>query len=119
LFLAGDRAGVVYLWDLKTCTVQSKYIGHEALIAKVSFSPDQSAVLSLGKDGTARLWHTATGAELLRFGSLREPVVSAALNPEGSVLLLGGCRDNGYGLKIYRLGQNSATLLRSMKSFSQ
>jgi eukaryotic-like serine/threonine-protein kinase len=104
-FLAcGGREGIVYFWDLNTPSLRGKCVGHEAAIRDLVFSPTGHAILSQSDDGTVRLWDLATRAELLRFGSMRQPVISMALHPSGKVLVLGIEREGRYGLQIHHLG---------------
>lgn len=101
---AGGRNGILYFWNLMQPNIVGKCVGHEARIGDLYFSPDSSTILSNGDDGTVRIWHVATRAELLRLGTPQRPIVSMALSPNGSLLVL-AVRDEGrYGLQIHRLG---------------
>ncbi|HVU88055.1 MAG TPA: hypothetical protein VHD36_12110 [Pirellulales bacterium] len=101
---AGGHEGVVYFWDLQNPNVLGKCVGHERGLRDLCFSPGGGSILSLSDDGTVRIWHTATRAELLRFGSGRERIFSMALSPDGTSLVFGVQCDEGYGLQIHRLG---------------
>jgi WD40 repeat protein len=54
------------------------FAGHDGEVLSVAFSPDGKKILSGGKDGTVRLWDTATGQEIKKFS-----------RPGGSVHLVG------------------------------
>src|SRR5262245_3533750 len=60
---------------------------HEALA--FAFSPDGKWLASAGRDGTARLWETATGKEVRRFGGHQGPARSVAFAPDGRLLATG------------------------------
>jgi WD40 repeat protein len=104
-YLAGTGGeGVIYFWDLKRPERLGKLIGHEARVGKMEFSADGRTILSQSRDGTARVWHVGTREELLRLGTAQQRVVSMALNPAGTMLIL-GVKDGGrYGLQTFRLG---------------
>ena len=105
-YLAGaGREGTIYFWDLRRPERLGKLIGHETRVDKIEFSVDGRTILSESQDGTARLWHVATREELLRLGTAQQRVVSMALNPAGTMLILGIKDGERYGLQSYRLGQ--------------
>jgi eukaryotic-like serine/threonine-protein kinase len=103
---------VVYVWDLDRGGLPSKFVGHEAAIAKLCFAPDGQTLLSHAADGTVRFWHLPTRAELIRLGSADEPIVAMDLHPDGDLLVLGVERRGQYGLQIHRLGPHRDSLPR-------
>ena len=63
--VAATHAGVVALWDgqgTRICRVT-----HDAEALVVRFSPDGKTFATGSADGTARVWHAASGEELERF----------------------------------------------------
>ena len=42
----------------------TKLAGHTAPLRNAVFSPDEQLVLTASEDGTARIWRTATGAQV-------------------------------------------------------
>lgn len=61
--------------------------GHEGPVLSAEFSPDGSRVLTWSSDGTARLWNTTTGIELLTILGHERNVLGAAFNGDGSRIL--------------------------------
>ncbi|MBN1991084.1 MAG: HAMP domain-containing protein [Anaerolineae bacterium] len=53
------------LWDLNTQSLIAE-LSHDAILDDFDFSPDGEYVATASYDGTARLWDTATGEELLQ-----------------------------------------------------
>lgn len=49
-----DRA--VHVWDAATLQSKAIYIGHDDMIWRVAFSPDNKAVASCSDDGTIKIW---------------------------------------------------------------
>ena len=58
-------------------------------IESVVFAPDGATLITGGNDRTARLWNTATGAEIRRFEGHKRGVQSVAFAPNGATLLIG------------------------------
>jgi sugar lactone lactonase YvrE len=52
----------------------------------VLFSPDDKTLISVGNQGTVKLWDPGTGKELRRFGGDWNWTQSAALSPDGKIL---------------------------------
>ncbi len=63
-----------------------KFVGHTNSVFGIAFSADGARVATASTDQTARVWDTATGAELQRFTSPGEPVNSVAFSPDGQRL---------------------------------
>jgi RNA polymerase sigma factor (sigma-70 family) len=62
-----------------------------AVITALTFAPDGKALASAGLDGTAHVWETATGKELLRIENHKFPLSMAAIevldfSPDGKTL---------------------------------
>lgn len=57
--------------------------GHTAPINGAAFSPDGKRVVTASEDGTAKVWDTITGEELITFNGHRGRVTSAAFSPDG------------------------------------
>ncbi len=65
--------------------VQRTIDGHDAQIWSVAFSPDGTKLASASQDGTAKIWDTASGKELLLFqGHGAVGINSIAFGPDGN-----------------------------------
>jgi eukaryotic-like serine/threonine-protein kinase len=59
---AGDRAGAVHVWTLDPPDTPALTLrGHVGAINGLTFTPDGTAVLSVGHDGMLRRWDVETG----------------------------------------------------------
>ncbi|MFO0574287.1 MAG: protein kinase [Polyangia bacterium] len=109
--------GTVRIWDARTGKLLLKMNGHQASglhrsanqphtganenqpvrkdhnrITALSFSPDGSQLVSAGWDGTARVWDTRTGAELLLLEDRddHDQVWLALFSPDGNAIITTG-----------------------------
>ena len=58
---------LIRVWDIETRSLVRTLEGHQASLRAVRFLVGGARILSASDDGTARLWDTATGAELKRY----------------------------------------------------
>lgn len=114
LLAFGGEGRIIYCWDIVAGGPPKKFIGHEGTISDLCFSADGHTILSHGADETVRLWHVATGSELLRLGTPDEQITCMGLNPAGNLLVLGVERNGRYGLQLHRLGKDRESLPRSL-----
>jgi WD40 repeat protein len=81
------------LWNLETGEILRHYIGHDAEVWSVAFSPDGQTVLCGSDDGTVILWDVESGAQIRRFETdAPSPVHSVVYSPDGRYVL-GGQED--------------------------
>jgi len=87
ILLGGTGAARV---DADSGEILTRYLGHASYISSVAFSPDGARVLTAGAaDNTAKLWDTATGAEIRTFASHDVFVSSVAFSSDGAHVLTG------------------------------
>jgi WD40 repeat protein/DNA-binding SARP family transcriptional activator len=59
------KCDAIKVWDLKTGSEVLALDGHEGPPGSVDWSPDGATLVSVGDDGTARIWDAETGVERL------------------------------------------------------
>jgi WD40 repeat protein len=59
LIATGGVDAVVKLWDFSSGALLGSWAGHTGPVSKVSFSPDDNQLASVGKDGSMVLWRTS------------------------------------------------------------
>jgi WD40 repeat protein len=85
---SGDRTA--RLWDVRTGTPLVVFDKHTAGVSFAIFSPDGRRILTASRDGTARIWNAADGAEVAvlahddSVNSHDDSVNSAAFSPDGA-----------------------------------
>jgi WD40 repeat protein len=77
-----DQA-VFTLMDLRTEQVRARIRGHTADIYQVTFTPDSRTLATASWDGTVKLWHVATGEEMLTFRRSVGVVWFVTFSPDG------------------------------------
>ena len=65
------------------------FTGHENIVTKVAFSPDDKLVLTAGEDNTARLFDVKSGLQLQVFSGHTAQVNDIAFSPDGKLVLTG------------------------------
>ena len=63
---AGDRAGVVQVWEIKGGRVFQTLQGHQGAVHALAFDRSGASLLTAGADGTVRLWDVAEAKERWR-----------------------------------------------------
>ena len=79
----------VYLWDIATGAIVSKFVGHTEGEIGLAVSPDGKRILSWSKDGTLRLWDVETGKQLNQLEGHAERA-EGLFSPDGKLILTYG-----------------------------
>lgn len=93
-YLAYGNLSGIFVWNIKNLKVQSFFKGHERRgadgwqgnIRSLSFNPQSNLLISVGWDGTIRLWNARFGTELRRLNVC----CSAKFSPDGRYLVTYG-----------------------------
>ncbi len=85
---AGDRYGVLYIWDASTGQFLMELQAHQKSISSLAYSPDGRLLATAGYDAMARLWdaNTATNLGEMIGGTFAIPAI--AFTPDGSSLAI-------------------------------
>ncbi len=70
--------------------VRVTFHGHTGAVYRAELSPDGTRLLTVGADGTARIWDAATGVQLVAFLPQQGPVRAGAFSPNGRLVVSGG-----------------------------
>ena len=100
-FLGLGGAGV-RLYDAGTWERVATFAGHGDTVFCISFNPDGTQVASGGADGSARVWDTSSGQELMAIKGLGN-VRCVAFTPDGERLAIGTFHGE---LKIWDVSSN-------------
>ncbi len=93
-FIATGNITDIFVWNLETLTLQATLSGHEdrsgegfwGKIRTLEFNPQSNLLVSVGWDGTIRLWNAKFGSELRRLNTC----CSADFTPDGRYLVTYG-----------------------------
>jgi hypothetical protein len=81
--LAGHARGI-YVLNVVTGRLRADaFVGHEATVTVLAYSRDGRTLVSGSRDGSVRLWETATGRERSRINPGAGGVVALDLSPDG------------------------------------
>jgi WD40 repeat protein len=69
---------------LQLSRVRGYLVGHRSAIHSVTFSPDGARLVTASEDGTARIWDSRNGRELVVLRGHEGAVRQAAYSPDGS-----------------------------------
>ncbi len=98
---AKGRHPMLRLVNLATRAEKWIVPAHNDIIYRVVFSPDGKTLATASWDGTAKLWNTASGAEIMRYNTSGVSW-SAAFSPDGAYLAVGSGSWNLPELALFR-----------------
>ncbi len=91
LIAAGTLDSAVKVWNADTFELLHRLDGHQGTILSLTFSPDNSQLITAAEDNTIRSWRLESGSEV---GQLRidsgAATYSMAYSPDGLRLITGG-----------------------------
>ena len=77
----------IQLLNTKDGSVRFKSTDHRGPIGALAFSPDNRLLVSATKDGTIKIWHVATGQELMEFPYPGTDVLQVGFTGDGKHLI--------------------------------
>ncbi len=80
--VSASEDGTAAVWDARDGTLVARLTGHEGAVTDAFFA-DRSGVVTVGEDGSVRLWSVSRQAEIRRFGS---DAIGARRSGDGSRL---------------------------------
>lgn len=91
---------VVTIWDVPSFNVVQTLGDHVDGVANVSWSPDDSMIVTCARDRYARLWNAKTGVLLRRLDRFGEPVSGCVWAPNGRSFTVSSL-DKQHGMRTY------------------
>ncbi len=82
---------LILVWDVRASQERRRIYGHENFVYGADISPDGQTFVTVGDDGTARLWDSTTGVALWVYASNSDLVRSAAFSSDGKHIVLSEC----------------------------
>jgi WD40 repeat protein len=108
---SGSDDATIKLWSIKSGEEIKHILGHRFGVRCLAFSPDGRMLASGGADamnrtrtsavGSARIWSTKTGKELVCLSTARGGVNSLGFSPDGKLLAVANDRQS---VEIWKLG---------------
>jgi WD40 repeat protein len=95
-----DNKPVIFIRDIASGNITKTLPGHEGPITSLSFSADNTKLISGSADKTARVWNLADNKELAKFVGHANTVTGVALNSNGTQAA-SGAADNT--LKVWNV----------------
>jgi len=114
VLVSGDKRGNVKIWDVNQKALIQTLRGHVAQIEEVQYSPNDSQLASVGRDGTIQIWETANLFDQpIVIQDSEGWVFSVAFSPDGKSFIAGSSgRD-----KLVARPTRSADMAAGMCSF--
>ncbi len=107
-FLAVASSLGIYLYSVAGETIW--YLGTQAQVTSIAFSPDGGILASGSGDGTVRLWRVSDGRLLRTLEGHIWAVSSVAFSPDGEILASGS---GGHKVRLWRV--SDGRLLRTLE----
>ncbi|MFB8788295.1 MAG: NB-ARC domain-containing protein [Potamolinea sp.] len=85
----GDDGSSIAIWDVQTGHLVARWLGHDALVSAVLFSPGGQILASSSYDRTVRLWDVQTHQCLRVLRGHQDSVRAIAFDPKGQILASG------------------------------
>lgn len=83
---AGDRNGMLYVWDTVSGALLHQMQAHQKSVSSVEYSPDGGTLATAGYDAVARLWDARSYIELGEMIGGTFAIPEIAFTPDGSSL---------------------------------
>eukprot|EP00960_Hanusia_phi_P072768 767874-Hanusia_phi.AAC.1 len=77
------------IFDQLSSRQLARFAGHDGLVMDIRYSPDAQNVLSVARDGWAKLWQASSGKAVVEFGPHHSWLTSCAFAPLDKKVLLG------------------------------
>ena len=90
LLLAGDQAGVVTVWDMKTGQAQGGWQAHADWVLGSAVAPDGTVLATAGADRIVHLWSLPSRKRLFTLTGHAGKVLSVDFSPDGAQLASAG-----------------------------
>jgi WD40 repeat protein/predicted Ser/Thr protein kinase len=100
------RATVRTMGFEPTTSTRADELRHAGLLTVAIFSPDSRSVLTGDWEGTARLWHVASGEQIGKPLRHSDPIAAAAFSRDGKTVVIGtGKHEFQNGGEVLRRGE--------------
>lgn len=83
---AANEDSSIYIWNLNSNCLQCALKGHESVIRSISFSHDDSSLVTASNDGTVRIWNISHGKYKKVLRDDGKFMLSAVFSPNDSCI---------------------------------
>lgn len=106
--LASCRDGSIQLWDFDGELLLRKFVGHEAEIWGVAWTPDERAFLSAGQDKTVRMWNPDNSNATRVLKGQGGPIAGVTVSLDGRYAVSYGWPWAGDAVRVWDLRDGKA-----------
>ncbi|CAK7563750.1 MAG: hypothetical protein SEPTF4163_001626 [Sporothrix epigloea] len=104
------------VWQAPSFKLKMRLDGHSQGVGDIAWSPDDSMLVSCGRDGCARLWDMNTGLLIRLFEQFDEPISGCVWADDNETIVLGSF-DKGRALSQWNVsGERSRTWSRKHRT---